>query len=89
MDKVNKYREIIRHQLASLAAFVLPAKATLEPATWKAPIARQATVERELTLTLGQNVPIGDLRITYRITSDGPRFSAQGPIFLSVDAAKE
>ncbi len=70
-------------------AFVLPAKATLEPATWKAPIAGQATVERELTLTLDQNVPIGGLRITYRITSDDPRFNMHGPIFLSVDAAKE
>lgn len=70
-------------------AFVLPAKATLEPATWSSPIAGQATVEREVTLTLDPNVPIGDLRLTYRITGDNPRFHTQGPLFLSVDAAKE
>jgi len=70
-------------------AFVLPAKATLEPATWEVSIAGQTTIERELTLTLDQNVPIGDLRITYRISSHDPRFNTQGPIFLSVDAAKE
>ena len=67
----------------------VPAKTALEPATWSVPIAGQSTVEREVTLTLDPNVPIGDLRITYRITGDDPRFHTQGPLFLSVDAAKE
>lgn len=70
-------------------AFVLPAKATLEPAMWNVSVAGQATVAREVTLTLDPNVPIGDLRLTYRITGDDPRFHAQGPLFLSVDEAKE
>ncbi len=66
--------------------FSVPAKTTLEPASWNVSIAGQATVEREVTVTLDQNVPIGELRITYRITGDDPRFNAQGPIFLSADA---
>jgi hypothetical protein len=70
-------------------AFGLPAKTTLEPSTWNVPIAGQAAVDREVTLTLDHNVPIGELRITYRITGDDPRFNTQGPIFLSVDAPKD
>jgi hypothetical protein len=42
-----------------------------------------------VTLTLDQQVPIGELRITYRVTGDDPRFNTQGSVFLSVDAAKE
>ena len=69
--------------------FLLPAKTTLEPSTWQVPITGQATIERDVTLTLDQNVPIGNLRITYRVTSDDPRFNVRGSIFLSVDGAKE
>jgi hypothetical protein len=61
-----------------------PAKVQIEPAKLSFPVDGRGRVERELTLTLDRNVPIGDLRLAYTVTSDDPRFAQQGPLFLLV-----
>jgi len=67
--------------------FRLPAKVQLDPAKLSIELDGRGRVERELTLSLDRNVPIGDLRLTYTVTSADPRFGAEGPLFLTVGDA--
>lgn len=65
--------------------FRMPAKAQLEPAQLVVALGARASVDRELALTIDRNVPIGALRLNYKVTGDDGRFDCDGPLFLTVE----
>jgi hypothetical protein len=67
--------------------FRLPPKVRLAPARLNVELAGHAKGVCKLRMTLDRNVPIGDLRVNYAVSSSDAQFALAGPLFLVVEDA--